>query len=93
MEEQGGQCQSRLCKRKNSNQLVKIWRGRRKKGGQQLPPPPHTHTLQLSYAGSKKFVEDDFTNATLLNLFASGHTLKGLPTGKDCIKCPTLWSD
>ncbi len=55
--------------------------------------PPHSHTLQLSYAGSKKLGKDDFTNGTLLILFASGHTLKGLPTGKDCIKCSTLWSD
>jgi hypothetical protein len=60
------------------------------KRGAATPPP---HTLQLSYAGSKKLGKDGFTNATLFILFASGHTLKGLPTGKDCIKCPTLWSD
>jgi hypothetical protein len=43
------------------------------KRGAATPPP---HTLQLSYAGTKKLGKDDFTNATLRILFAPGHTLK-----------------
>jgi hypothetical protein len=78
MEEQGGQCQSRLCKGKKLESAGKnVVREEEKRGA----------------AGSKKLGKDDFTYATLVILFAPGHTLKGLPTGKDCIKCPTLWSD
>ncbi len=46
----------------------------KEKRGAATPPPPHT--LQLSYAGTNKLGKDDFTNATLLILFAPGHTLK-----------------